>query len=229
MWERCYKPGSVTRTSAGIQLSQSHKCQKIDCVQIITGVTDTRWWLDTDTDMRAWSHPCHGSSDSGKVRSVDTWHSSGVMWLVSLRSPGLWLAGEAPHLSTLSCLWLTLLSSSIVSKYWQRRDHVSWFLKILCFAHVMFVSCDWRSWSAKLEFLGWAASNASVVIADQSYIVINFNDPTDANLWPCDSDKNLFRNVRKLFKLFEKWGTRGLINTFGDLFSVIQVLGIWLG
>ena len=81
------------------------------------GVTDTRWWLDTD--MRAWSHPCHGSSDPGKVRSVDTWHSSDVMWLVSVRCPGLGLAYNARHSSTLSCLWLTLLSSSIVSKYWQ--------------------------------------------------------------------------------------------------------------
>ena len=30
-----------------------------------------------------WSHPCHGSSDLGKVRSVDTWHSPGVLGLVS--------------------------------------------------------------------------------------------------------------------------------------------------
>ena len=53
----------------------------------------------------------------------------------------------------------------------------------------------------------WSALNATVVIANQSDGVINFNDPDDANLWPCDSDKNLLGNVLKLFKLCEKWGT----------------------
>lgn len=169
---------------------------------------------DTDTLMAGhwhaapglWSHPCHGSSDLGKVRSVDTWHSPGVLWLVSVLSSrsliGWWRSSLINTLlsitNTHSCH--PQLSLNIDTRF---TFPGSWNSSILL--HVMFVaSCDRMSWTEKLEFLAWAPFNANVVIAIQSNVVINFNDSADANLWPCDSDKNLFRNVLKLFKICEK-------------------------
>ena len=221
MWERCYKPGSVTRTSAGIQLSQSHKCQKIDFVQIITGslTPDDGWTLTCGPGLIPVM--AHQTPARSGVLTLDT-HQMWCDWSVSGLHASDWLITLDTHQHS--------PVSSIVSKYWQSYRITfpgSWK------SCVFLMLCLWvlsrRSWSAKFEFLGWATSIASVVIADQSNVVINFNDHADANRWPCDSDKNLLRNVQKLFKLFEKWGTRVLINTFGDLFSVIQVLGIWLG
>ena len=87
MWERCYKPGAVPGPLLEFSFHNHIKVRNRFCPGRIVhqGVTDT------DTLMAGhwhaapglWSHPCHGSSDLGKVRSVDTWHSPGVLGLVS--------------------------------------------------------------------------------------------------------------------------------------------------